>query len=463
MPFVLGVESSTQTTRVEIRDADTGQLFGSGRAAHPAAQAPRHEQDPNAWWNALVDARRDAGGALSVSAVSVAAQTQGLVLLDQEGAPIRAAKLRGDGEAVRQANALVDRLGGPEPWVRACGAAPTAAFPIAKLAWLRHEEPDAFDRIAKVMMPADWLTFRLSRKVATDRGNASTTGYFSATENTWCPDLLGLVDARKEWDRCIPRLLDTREPAGDREGVMVTSGTGDLMAIAMGIGLRPRDVVVSLDPPCVFTIRDRPTHDPRGRVANYADSGSRFLPTVATNPALDMRHTFARVLGTDPSNFDRLALETEPGARGVTLAPSVSRARRSRADHGGLLSGITNEITAAQIARASVEALVHGLLDDIDDLRAADVPVGGRLFLVGGARTHALPQVLADLSGRPVAMPKGHRLVAGACVQGAATVTGATPEEIAESWGLDRARELDPNPGIDAGELRSRHRARRAT
>jgi xylulokinase len=460
MPFVLGIDSSVQGTRVELRDADSGELFGAGRAAHPAVDGPRREQDPNTWWNALVDARRDAGGALSVSAVAVAAQTQGMVVLDQEGSLIRPAKLRGDVEAARAANALVDRLGGPAPWVHAVGASPTADFPIAKLAWLRREEPEAFERVAKVMAPADWLTFRLSRKVVTDRANASATGYFSATSNQWCADLLSLVDDDKDWSRCVPRVLGPKEVAGDREGVMVAAGTGDLMAAAMGVGLRARDVVVSIDPPCVFTVRDRATEDQSGRVANYADASGRYLPSVASNPASDLRGTFTRLLGIDPSNFDHLALETSPGAGGVTLTPPRPRGRRS-ADPTAALSGISNDTSPAQIARASVESLVHGLLDDIDHLRHADVPVGGRLILLGGARSHALPQVLADLSARPVSIPKGDRTVAGACVHGAAAVTGAHPDEIAEQWGLDRLRELEPNPNVDARDLRAQHRAQR--
>jgi xylulokinase len=217
-------------------------------------------------------------------------------------------------------------------------------------------------------------------------------------------------------------------------------------------------VVISLDPPCIFTVRDRATEDHRGRVASFADANGRFLPTVETRVALDLRATFARLLGIDPSNFDRLALETPAGAGGVTLTPPPPT-RTGRREASAWLGGIRPDIAPAQIARASVEALAHGLLDDIDDLRQADVPVGGRLFLMGGVRTHALPQVLADLSGRPVGIPKGSRVVAGACVQGAATVTGASPDEIAGAWGLDRVRELDPNPNVDATALRAQHRA----
>ena len=461
MPLVLGIESTTRCTKVEIRDADDGKLFGSGRAEHPGASLHDREQDPNVWWNALVDARRAAGGALGVSSVSVAAQSHGLVVVDGEGAVIRPAMLRDDDSAVREAAALVDALDSPAEWTHACGSVPSAAFPIAKLAWLRQNEPDSYDRIARAMLPHDWLTFRLSRRVVTERGDASATGYFSPRDNEWRTDLLDLIDSQREWPRMMPRVLDVGEPAGDREGVAIAAGTGDTMGAALGLGMRPRDVLVMLEPACALTVRERPTEDPSGRVAGLADANGHYLPMVLASAVLDQRDRFARVLGLDANNFDRLALEAPPGAGGITFVPPRADARPNRPPIPGALHGITDDLEPALIARAVVESVAHGILDDIDALRQADVPVGGRLFLVGETRSHSLPQVLADLTGRAISLPKGDRIVAGACVQAAATATGASMDEIAATWGLDRARELEPDARADPEELRASRRAAR--
>src|SRR5690349_2128731 len=136
MALVLGVGSSSRSTKVELRDADSGEVLASGRADHQHAPGAVSEQDPAIWWNGLVDARRDAGGALGVSTISVAAQTHGLVVVDGDGQLIRPAKLRADRDASRDAQLLVDALGGPAEWSHACGSMPTAAFSVAKLAWL---------------------------------------------------------------------------------------------------------------------------------------------------------------------------------------------------------------------------------------------------------------------------------------------------------------------------------------
>jgi xylulokinase len=457
MPLVLGIGSSERSTAVELRDADTGELFGSGRAAHSVPDGTIREQDAHVWWNALVDARRDAGGALGVNAVAVAAQMQGLVVLDGEGQLIRLAKLGHDREVARDAEALVEVLGGPEPWAQACGSVPDSSFAISKLAWLRRTAPDEFARVAKVMQPHDWLTFRLSRKVVTDRGDASSTGYFSPRDEEWRPDLLALVDPDKSWGPCLPRVVDSGQAAGDREGVMIATGTGAAMAAAIGLGLQPRDVVVALDQNSVFTVRERPTEDPSGQVSGFADATGRFLPLVSSNDALGLLESFASILGVDQNRFDRLALDAPPGANGVQLFPAEA-ARPGRPGRRGMLTGFDADATPSLIARAAVEGVGHRILDDIESLRHADVPVGGRLCLLGGTRSHALSQVLADLSGRPVSLPKGDRVVAGACVLGSAALRGVSSDELASAWGLDRARELEPSGRVDSDELRSTYK-----
>src|ERR1700722_16584993 len=147
MPLVLGVDSSTQSTKVELRDADDGRLVATGRAPHPATTPPRSEQDPESWWSAL----REAVAALpqvEIAAVAIAAQQMGLVTLDPAGQGVRPAKLWNDTESAPQSRRLVEALGAAA-WARACGSVPVASFTITKLAWLREHEPAAWERVAR--------------------------------------------------------------------------------------------------------------------------------------------------------------------------------------------------------------------------------------------------------------------------------------------------------------------------
>jgi xylulokinase len=379
------------------------------------------------------------------------------VVLDGDGQLIRPAKLGHDREVARDAESLVEVFGGPEPWAQACGSVPDSSFAISKLAWLRRTAPDEFARVAKVMQPHDWLTFRLSRNVVTDRGDASATGFFSPRDEEWRPELLALVDPDKSWGPCLPRVVDAGQAAGDREGVMIATGTGAAMGAALGLGLQPRDVVIALDHNTVFTVRDRPTEDATGQVSGFADANGRFLPLVSSNDALGLLGSFSSILGVDQNRFDMLALDAPPGANGVQLFPAEPT-RPGRRGRRGMLTGFDADASPSLIARAAVEGVGHRILDDIESLRHADVPVGGRLFLLGGARSHALSQVLADLSGRPVSLPKGDRVVAGACVLASAALRGVSPDELANAWGLDRARELEPSGRVDSDELRSSYK-----
>lgn len=454
VPLVLGVDSSAHSTMVELRDSDTGKIFGSGRASHPPSAPPRVEQDPMVWWQALVEARHEAGGALGVAAVAVAAQEQGLVALDRQGRVVRPAKLALDTEAARDAAALVQALGGATEWVHACGSVPDASFTISKLAWLQRVEPASHRQAAKVMLPHDWLTFRLSRQVVTDRGDASGTGYWSPRDEQWRPDLLALIDSDRDWDGWLPRVLAPDEPAGDREGVLIAGGTGRMMALALGLGLKPRDVVVDVgDVVSVFTVRERPTEDPSGAVLGFADATGRHLPLVRGESGMRTVDAFARLLGIDMRRIDQLASSAPAGAGGLVLVPASGRSRAS-------LHGIPDDLTPEVFARAVVESVAVSIVDALDGLRAADVPVGGRLFLVGeGAKGHALQQTLANLTERPVAVPRGDRVTAGACVQAASALTRTSPDEVAAAWGLAKARDVEPDPRVDPEDLRAAVRA----
>lgn len=453
MPLVAGVDLSTTATKVELRELDAGRVVGRGSSPHPPTQPPRSEQDPAAWWAAF-DAAWRAAGDPHVAAISVAGQQHGMVALDGERRVVRPAKLWNDTESAPEAAWLIDRLpGGRQAWADACGLVPVASFTITKLAWLRRHEPQAWDRLAHVVLPHDWLTLRLTGRLVTDRGDASGTGYWSAANGAYRPDLLNLVDADRDWSTVVPPVLGPLEAAGEWNGALVAAGTGDNMAGALGVGLRPGDVVVSIGTSgTVYGVSDEPTADPSGTVAGFADATGRHLPLVCTLNATKVTDAVRRLLGVDHDELDRLALAGEPGAGGLTLLPYLDGERTpDRPNATGVLAGLRSDVGREQLARAAVEGVVCGLLDGLDALTAA-APTGGQLILVGGgARSRAYRQVLADLSGREVLVPRIEEQVAtGACVQAAAAGSGAEPADIAADWGLGTGDLVEPGAGATA-------------
>jgi len=248
--------------------------------------------------------------------------------------------------------------------------------------------------------------------------------------------------------------------AGDLFGpATVGPGTGDNMAAALGLGLAPGDVAMSVGTSgTVYAVSEVPIADPTGTVAGFADATGRFLPLVCTLNAAKVLDTIAGLLGVDHAQLDELALAAPPGAHGLTLLPYLDGERTpNRPDATGTLAGLRTSHDRADLARAAVEGIIHGLLDGLDALYAQGVGRDGRLVLTGGgARSRAVRQVLADLSGRPVELHTDTEMVArGAAVQAAATLAGADPSEVAAAWRPRVDEVVEPDTRIDRTALRA--------
>src|SRR3954470_20162543 len=212
MTLVAGIDSSTQSCKVVIRDAETGKLVRQGRASHPDST----EVHPDAWWAALQTAIEEAGGLDDVAAASVAGQQHGMVVLDENGDVVRPALLWNDTRSAGAAADLIAELGGADKWVDAVGIVPVASFTLTKLRWLARNEPANAARVAAICLPHDWLTWKLSgaqglAALRTDRSDASGTLYWSAATNRYRPDLLELGFGR---ELIVPEVLGPTGIAG---------------------------------------------------------------------------------------------------------------------------------------------------------------------------------------------------------------------------------------------------------
>lgn len=463
MPLVLGVDSSVAATRVEVRDADTGALVATGQAPHPTVDGPLREQDPASWWSALVDAIARTGQR-DIASVAVAGQVGATVITDPAGAVLRPATLADDSRAEATARQLVERFGA-DTWAGAVGLVPTGSTAVAVLAWLVEDEPRMARRIGHVLGAHGWLTARLSGRVVTDPGEASTTGCFSATARRWRPDVLRRIDGSRsesEWEQRLPDVLaagaradwmaaSVHELVGLRGRPIVAVGTAAPMAAALGLGMRPGQAHLAVDDTGTVTVTsDTPVSDPTGRIVGHADTTGRFLPTTTTIDATGTLAMVARLLGTDEAGLVELATEGVRGNDRVTLVTGTTAA----------LVGLDPDATPAAVARAAHDGVACGLLEGIDVLRAAGATVTeSALVLSGpGARSSALRQAVADISGHPVIVPRGERHVArGACVLAAAALAETDPGAVADAWGLGDGPTTEPNH-VDREAIRGAHR-----
>ncbi|MGH3355116.1 MAG: xylulokinase, partial [Nocardioidaceae bacterium] len=454
MTLVAGVDCSTQATKVVVCDADTGQVMREGRASHPDVT----EVDPQVWWRAWLDA--SAGLLDDVSALAVGGQQHGMVLVDGDNRPVRDALLWNDNRSAPQAQDLLSEIGGPQAWADLAGLVPVASFTVTKLRWVAEHEPDVADTAAGVLLPHDWLTHRLRADAGaptTDRGDASGTGYWSPRQGRYLPDVLERAFGR---GLDTPRVAGPQQPVGETaEGALLAPGTGDNMAAALGLGLRPGDVAVSLGTSgTVFAVSDSPTADESGIVAGFADATGRFLPLVCTLNAARVLGAATAMTGTDLADLDRLALSV-PDTDGLVLLPFLDGERTPPLpDATGLLHGLTRRnATPGHVARAAVEGMLCGLVDAMQALRASGTSPR-RVVLVGGAaRSHAVQQIASSLFGLPLSVPEpGEYVAVGAARQAAWTLAGSsTPPD----WPLAQ-HTVDPDPATEAAAQRTRERYR---
>lgn len=455
MTLVAGVDSSTQSTKVVICDADSGEVIREGSAPHPAGT----EVDPNAWMHAFEAAAIQAGGLGDVVAIAVGAQQHGMVCLDGGGGVVRPALLWNDTRSGDAATALVDELGGGERggnrWAQATGSVPVASFTVTKLRWLAEHEPESAHRTTTVCLPHDWITWQLSGAaldatpesggLATDRSEASGTGYFSPFTGEYQLDLLALAFGATP---NLPVVLAPNSAAGTtNEGQLLGCGAGDNASAAMGVGAVPGDVVVSIGTSgTVFAVAEQGTADPTGIIAGFADATGRYLPLVCTMNAARVLDSTARLLGKSLEEMSDLALGADPGADGLVMIPYLEGERTpNRPFATGALHGLRlSSWTAPNLARAAFEGMLCGLAAGLDALIANDVPVE-RVILIGGAsRSLAVRTIAPGIFSRPVVVPEPAQHVAiGAARQAAWILSEAATPPI---WSASRYLTYEADP-----------------
>lgn len=436
MTLVMGVDSSTQSCKVVITDAESGVVVREGRAPHP----PGTEVDPQAWWEALQSAIAQAGGLEDVAAWSIGGQQHGMVVLDADGRVIRPALLWNDTRSAAAATDLIAQFGAAELAERT-GLVPVASFTLTKLRWLRDHEPEKAALVAAVALPHDWLTWRLRGygpadesargpvldELVTDRSDASGTGYWSP--DAWAPGVDGydreLLHEGLGHDAVLPRVLGPREWVSDEAGRRVAPGAGDNAGAALGVGAGTGDVVVSIGTSgTVFAVSERRTIDPSGTVAGFADADGHFLPLVATLNAARVLDAVAGLLGVDHDGLSDLALAAAPGAGGLTLVPYFEGERTPNLpDATASVTGMTLASTTREnLARAAVEGMLSGLGAGLDALRALGVPLRRALLIGGGAQSEAVRKIAPAVFGMPVEVPAPGEYVALGAARQAASV-----------------------------------------
>lgn len=490
--LVAGIDTSTQSCKVRVTDAETGEMVRFGQAKHPDGTSI----NPDYWWTAFQEAAQQAGGLDDVTAIAVGGQQHGMVILDRQGRVIRDAMLWNDTSSAPQAAALIEELGaapaeegepediiarGKQRWVKAVGSSPVASYTLTKLKWVADNEPENAARIAAVCLPHDWLSWRIAGfgpveegedahldALFTDRSDASGTIYFDAASNEYRYDLIDMALGRH--DVILPTVLGPHDAAAVKAspaiagkniegGCIIAPGGGDNAMASLGLGMGIGDVSVSLGTSGVAAaISENPTYDPTGAVSGFADCTGHYLPLACTINGSRILDAGRSALGVDYDELASLAFASEPGAGGITLVPYFDGERTpNRPDATASLTGLTlKNTTKENLARAFVEGLLCSQRDCLELIRSLGASIDRILLIGGGAKSEAIRTLAPGIFGMDVTRPATDEYVAIGAARQAAWVLSGEAEPPAWKLTIDGVETGEPVPAVYAAYAKAR-------
>ncbi|MDQ3779161.1 MAG: xylulokinase [Chloroflexota bacterium] len=456
---VLGVDSSTQSTKVLALDVETGAVVGEGRAPHSGHDT----QHPDEWWSALKAALAQVvNDQTSVVGLAVSGQQHGCVLIDAANAAVRPAPLWNNVDAAPDAA----RLNHEADFSALVGSRLVASFTIAKMAHLARIAADDMARAVAVGLPHDWLNLRLTGDLTTDRGDASGTGWWSPTEGCYRPDLLALAVGNETAARLrLPLVRGPNDVAGVLSaaaaselglpvGIPVGPGSGDNMAAALGVGAAPGELVISLGTSgTAFLVSETPTADETGEVCGFADATGRFLPLTCMLNCTRVVDIMAKLLGMARREvLDRVGA-LPPGADGLIMLPYLAGERTPNLpDASGMIHGVTMaNATAEALVRAAVDGVAAGLAYCVQALARLGLTAPSITLTGGGSAHPTWRQAIADATGLPVSVREGSEHAArGAALQAAAVVRGESVADAVARWRPAVMAEVPPRLEMQA-------------
>ena len=384
------------------------------------------EQQPEDWWRASCIAVRKAIAGANLSAEEIACigfsgQMHGAVMLDEQGSVVRPALIWCDVRTEKQCRDLTAKIGQQRLIQLTCNPA-LANFTLTKLLWVEENEPENWKRVRAVMLPKDYVRFRLTGERATDLADASGTLLLDVAHRRWSPEML---EAAEIDERLLPSLHESSDVCGQisskgaaetglRVGTPVVAGAGDQAAGATGMGIVAAGTVSATigTSGVVFAATDRPALDPRGRMHTFCHAipGRWHVMGVTQAAGLSLRwfrDNFAVDSSGARESYDRLTAEAAKipaGSDGLLWTPYLMGERTPHLDSSarGALVGLTASHTRAHVVRAILEGVAFSLRDTFTLFQEMDVPVTNIRLGGGGARSPLWRQIQADIYGRAV-------------------------------------------------------------
>ena len=470
---LLGIDVGTGGTRAVLVDSG-GRLLSAATAEHAPMSSPQMgwaEQSPDDWWRASCEAIQECLGksstpASEIAGIGLTGQMHGLVLLDARDQVIRPALLWCDQRTDEECREITQRVGAQRLIELTANPALTG-FTLPKIWWVQRHEPQLWERVRSLMLPKDYVRFRLTGSRAIDVADASGTLMFDVVHRRWSKPML---DISQVSEALLPRVFESPQISGEvneegarlsglRVGIPVAAGAGDQAAGAVGMGIvKPGAVSATIGTSgVVFAATSKPVLEPRGRIHTFCHAipDRWHVMGVTQGAGLSLRwfrdqFGAGKDDGRDP--YDRLveeAAKTPPGAEGLLWAPYLMGERTPHLDPNarGALAGITAQHTRAHVIRAILEGVAFSLRDSLTLFQEIGVPIESIRLGGGGARSPLWQQIQADIYGMPVEVLEADEGAA----YGAALLAGVgmghwASVDVACETAVRVAKRVQPNP-----------------
>jgi xylulokinase len=446
--YFLGIDTSTTATKALLMD-ENGSVVAVAASEYPY-EIPHplwSEQNPDLWWAATIDSIR---GVLAksgmrgeqIQGLGLTGQMHGLVLLDKNGEALRPAILWNDQRTAAQCDQIRARLS-KDKLIQITGNDALTGFTAPKILWVQAEEPEIYARIAHILLPKDFVRFKLTGDYATDKAGAAGTILFDLRQRDWSPEVLQALEINPAW---LPLTFEgtkitgvvsaqAAEATGILPGIPVVGGGGDQAAAAVGTGAVEAGIVsLSLGTSgVVFAASDTPAIEPEGRLHAFCHAvpGKWHLMGVMLSAAGSLRwqrDTFSPEM--DFSTFVDTAAEIPAGSDGLLFLPYLNGERTPHPDPlaRGAFVGLTIRHSLPHLTRAVLEGVAFGLRDSFELLMQTGLPEISQVRVTGGgARSPLWRQILADVLGTELVTVNTEEGAAYGAALLAATGTGSFP------------------------------------
>lgn len=446
MTYVMGIDTSTTATKALLMRAD-GQVVAvaSSEYSYETPQPLWAEQQPDLWWRATVDSMRQVLAQAEVDptgikGVGLTGQMHGLVLLDQAGEVLRPAILWNDQRTSAECDQIRQRFGKAR-LIEITGNDALTGFTAPKILWVRNHEPELFAQVRHVLLPKDYVRFKLTGEYAADKAGGAGTLLFDIRKRDWSEAVLDALEIDPAW---LPSTFEgtsitgqvtpeAAEATGLAAGTPVVAGGGDQAAAAVGTGAVVEGILsLSLGTSgVVFASTDRPIVEPEGRLHAFCHAvpGTWHLMGVMLSAGGSLRwYRDALAPGTSFDDLIESATSVPPGSDGLVFLPYLTGERTPHPDPlaRGAFVGLTVRHTQSHLTRAVLEGVAYGLHDSFELMTGAGLAGITQVRITGGGARNALwRKILADvLAAELVTVNTVEGAAYGAAVL-AATGTGA--------------------------------------